>query len=78
VPDLITDDVNGTVVQATVEGLSGGLARVLALDPGRTRSAARGTAEEHSWARVARRYLDVLTGLHQGDAATVDLDGRVR
>ncbi|MEW1954968.1 glycosyltransferase family 4 protein [Terrabacter sp. NPDC080008] len=65
VPDVVTDGVTGAVVERTVPALAAGLTRALALDPVATRRAARETAEQHSWAVVARRYLDVLQGLER-------------
>lgn len=63
VPDVVVEGVNGAVVDATAEALARGLTQVLALDPSTAGPAARETAEQHSWAMVARRYLDVLTDL---------------
>ena len=60
VPDLVVDGVNGAVVEATPGALARGLETVLAGDRGALAQAARATAEEHSWARVAQRYLDLL------------------
>ncbi|GAA2493428.1 glycosyltransferase family 4 protein [Terrabacter carboxydivorans] len=71
VPDLVADGVNGAVVEATADALARGLQGVLALDRTAVRAAARETAERHSWAMVARRYLDVLTDLPPaGDVRT--------
>ncbi|WP_020144746.1 glycosyltransferase family 4 protein [Terracoccus sp. 273MFTsu3.1] len=75
VPDVVTDGVNGAVVSATPDDLARGLAQVLALDPATTAAAARESAEQHSWASVARRYLDLLTGLSQGDASPAGIGG---
>jgi UDP-glucose:(heptosyl)LPS alpha-1,3-glucosyltransferase len=63
VPDVVVDGVNGAVVEASVGSLTDGLRRSLELDPETARRAARESAEEHSWASVARRYLEVLDRL---------------
>jgi UDP-glucose:(heptosyl)LPS alpha-1,3-glucosyltransferase len=78
VPDVVVDGVTGAVVDGTTDALAQGLARVLAADPGPVREAARATAEQHSWAIVARRYLDVLTGLREGGRAHEIADGGAR
>ncbi|NUQ33200.1 MAG: glycosyltransferase, partial [Dermatophilaceae bacterium] len=54
------------------DDLAAGLRRALDLDPEVSRRAARSSAEKHSWAEVARRYLEVLAQAHtrQGDAVT--------
>jgi UDP-glucose:(heptosyl)LPS alpha-1,3-glucosyltransferase len=70
VPDVIVDGTNGAVVAPLPDPLAEGLRRVLASDPGAMRAAARRTAEQHSWAAVAGRYLEVLTGLRERSAAT--------
>ena len=78
VPDVVTDGVNGAVVAATAEALAQGLARVLASEPGPVREAARAAAEQHSWAIVARRYLEVLTSLRVSGPAVGAADGGAR
>lgn len=78
VPDVVVDGVNGAVVDATPEALAQGLARVLAADVGPVRAAARAAAEQHSWAAVARRYLDVLTGLREDGRSCDVADGGTR
>jgi UDP-glucose:(heptosyl)LPS alpha-1,3-glucosyltransferase len=78
VPDVVTDGLNGAVVDGTPAGLAAGLRRALALDPAVSRPAARACAEAHSWAAVARRYLEVLTGVHDGPATAVVADGGAR
>jgi len=78
VPDVVVDGVNGAVVEATPVGIAHGIARVLALQPSAVRAAARETAEHHSWTTVARRYLDVLTGLQAVDDASSSLSGGAR
>lgn len=78
VPDVVTDGVTGAVVEATPAGLAAGLARALALEPAVAGAAARRTAEQHSWAMVARRYLEVLSGLRPDRGAPVDVRGEAR
>ena len=72
VPDVVVDGVNGAVLDAPPDRLPAALAvaieRVLGLPPDATRAAARATAEEHSWTRIARRYLDLLTSLDDARA----------
>jgi UDP-glucose:(heptosyl)LPS alpha-1,3-glucosyltransferase len=63
VADVVVDGVNGAVVEASVGSLTDGLRRSLELDPETARRAARESAEDHSWASVARRYLEVLDRL---------------
>jgi UDP-glucose:(heptosyl)LPS alpha-1,3-glucosyltransferase len=75
VPDVVTDGVNGAVVGADPDDLAAGLVRVLALDPADAAAAARESAERHSWATVARRYLDLLTGLRPGRSTSAGVGG---
>ncbi|TQM63989.1 glycosyltransferase family 4 protein [Humibacillus xanthopallidus] len=60
VPDLVVDGVNGAVVDATPDAVARGLAAVLDGDAAELSRHARAAAEQHSWSRVARRYLDLL------------------
>jgi UDP-glucose:(heptosyl)LPS alpha-1,3-glucosyltransferase len=78
VPDVVVDGVNGAVVESTSDGIARGIASVLALEPTAVRAAARQTAEQHSWTTVARRYLDVLTGLRPSPGAPSSLRGGAR
>jgi len=78
VPDVVVEGVNGAVVDASVTGLAAGLSRVLRLEQGPTRRAARATAEQHSWASVARRYLEVLGAPAGTDAAAAGVEEDVR
>jgi UDP-glucose:(heptosyl)LPS alpha-1,3-glucosyltransferase len=78
VPDVVVDGATGAIVDGTAEALAEGLARVLAADAGPVREAARATAEQHSWAMVARSYLDVLTGLRASGRPHEIADGGVR
>ena len=78
VPDVVVDGVNGAVVEATADALARGLARVLGLDRSTVLGAARETAERHSWAIVARRYLEVLTDLPPVADARSDVHGAAR
>ena len=75
VPDVVTDGVNGAVVSATPDALARGLSQVLALDPAAAAAAARASAEQHSWASVAQRYLDLLTGLRRGASSAAGIGG---
>jgi glycosyltransferase involved in cell wall biosynthesis len=78
VPDLVVDGINGAVIEATPAALARGLETVLAGDRDALARAARATAEEHSWARVAQRYLDLLTevrGVDPRGAARPIADG---
>ncbi|WP_404392320.1 glycosyltransferase family 4 protein [Humibacillus xanthopallidus] len=78
VRDLVVDGINGAVVDPTPGALVRGLNAVLAGDRSALARAARATAEEHSWARVAQRYLDLLTevcGLDPRGAARSVSDG---
>jgi UDP-glucose:(heptosyl)LPS alpha-1,3-glucosyltransferase len=67
VPDLIIDGVNGAVVDARAESVAAGITRVFSGDVDALADRARATAEEHSWSRVAQRYLDVLSEVHRAD-----------
>jgi UDP-glucose:(heptosyl)LPS alpha-1,3-glucosyltransferase len=67
VPDLIIDGVNGAVVDARAESVATGIMRVFSGDGDALADRARATAEEHSWSRVAQRYLDVLSEVHRAD-----------
>ncbi|GAA2168285.1 UDP-glucose:(heptosyl)LPS alpha-1,3-glucosyltransferase [Humibacillus xanthopallidus] len=73
VPDLVADGVNGAVVEATPAAVVRGLVAVLDADAAELARHARATAEEHSWSRVARRYLDLL-----GEVRGVDPLGEMR
>ena len=80
VPDLVVDGINGAVVEATPGALMRGLTAVFAGDRSALARAARATAEDHSWARVAQRYLDLLTQVRgldpRGAAPSVSNGGR--
>jgi UDP-glucose:(heptosyl)LPS alpha-1,3-glucosyltransferase len=67
VPDLVVDEVNGAVVEPTPADLVRGLTSVLGGDRNALARQARATAEEHSWSRVAQRYLDLLTDVRGVD-----------
>lgn len=56
-PDLIRNGVNGELVALEPAAIAAGIAKVLKADPTRMRAAARLSAEQHSWAAVAKRYL---------------------
>ncbi|CAN7466690.1 glycosyltransferase family 4 protein [Terrabacter sp. LjRoot27] len=78
VPDVVVEGVNGAVVDSSVAGLAAGLSRVLGLEQEPTRRAARATAEQHSWASVARRYLEVLRAPVGTDVAQAGAEEDVR
>jgi UDP-glucose:(heptosyl)LPS alpha-1,3-glucosyltransferase len=63
VPDVVTDGVNGAVVEATSPAVETGLRCVLAIDRAAASMAARRSAVEHSWSAVAERYLALLERL---------------
>ena len=75
VPDVVTDGIDGAVVAGTPVDVARGLARVLALDPAVARAAARESAERHSWAAIARRYLEVLTAARPAGDVPSDVAG---
>ena len=68
VPDVVVDGVNGAVVEGTADGVEAGLRRVLAIDRATVRTAARKSAEQHSWSAVADQYLAVLGRLADASA----------
>jgi len=59
-PDVITEGRNGALVERTPASIVAGLTRVFESNRRATREAARASALEHSWARVAEDYLDLL------------------
>ena len=65
IPDLVQDRVNGFLVPARdAEGLASALRRALAMPPDSPmHRAARRTAEDHSWERIAERYTDAFESL---------------
>ncbi|MEU2201899.1 glycosyltransferase family 4 protein [Isoptericola sp. NPDC019482] len=63
-PDLIDDGINGALVERTAADVAKGLAQVLGKDAAARAAgsaAARATALERTWDRVASRYLKLLT-----------------
>jgi UDP-glucose:(heptosyl)LPS alpha-1,3-glucosyltransferase len=63
VPEVVQDAVNGFVVEADAQQIRDRVVELAGMPRDRLRSAARATAEEHGWDRVARRYLTLLEGL---------------
>ncbi|MGO4599360.1 glycosyltransferase family 4 protein [Terrabacter sp. 2RAF25] len=76
VPDVVTEGLNGAVVDGTPGGLAAGLSRALELDADTSRPAARASAEAQAWSEVARRYLEVLTDAHARQRDSVESGGR--
>lgn len=60
VPDVIEDGVNGVVAGTSAGEIREGLERVLSADAAAMRAAARRSAERHSWAAVASRYVELF------------------
>lgn len=60
VPELVTDGVTGRIVTPTPDSIAEGISAILSDDPVAMGASARRTAEEHSWAAVARRYLQLF------------------
>ncbi|KJK13536.1 hypothetical protein UB45_01815 [Terrabacter sp. 28] len=58
--DVVHDGIDGYVVDRTVDAVAAALADLAAADSAAMRAAARATALEHSWGRVAERYLDLF------------------
>lgn len=63
VPDVVVDGVNGTIVERTPESVLAGLECIVQADRSALAGAARQTAENHAWAGIATRYLDLFTQL---------------
>jgi glycosyltransferase involved in cell wall biosynthesis len=57
VPDVVVDGVNGWVTDGSAEDIARCVREAGASDAGAVSAAARATAEEHSWAEVAERYV---------------------
>lgn len=60
VPDVITDGIDGFVVDAEPEALREGLARALSADLPSMGDAARRKAETHAWSKIAGEYLQMF------------------
>jgi UDP-glucose:(heptosyl)LPS alpha-1,3-glucosyltransferase len=74
VPDLVEDGVNGFVVTADPLEIRDRVVELAGMPRDRLRSAARATAEEHGWDRIARRYLTLLEGLGARFDLSADVD----
>nr|NLI51556.1 glycosyltransferase family 4 protein [Propionibacterium sp.] len=57
VPEVVVDGVNGYAVGFDADAIAAALGRVLDRGPGAWTAAARASAEDRSWARVAQEYL---------------------
>lgn len=60
-PDVLRDGVNGYVVEADAGEMADRIRRLRDRPRLELQKEARTTAEQHSWARVAQNYLDVMT-----------------
>lgn len=61
VPDVVVDGCNGYTLPAADEAAwVAAVDRLRELDVASVRAAARATAEQHTWAEIARLYLDAL------------------
>lgn len=67
-PDLIVDGENGYLIDRSASALAGRLRLLSALPPGRLGSAARATAENFSWDRIAATYLELARRLREPSA----------
>ncbi|MGW6229390.1 glycosyltransferase family 4 protein [Cellulosimicrobium cellulans] len=70
VPDVVVDGVTGHVVAGDAEQVAAAVRDLAGRDRAALAEAARAVALEHSWAIVARRYLDVLETLPARPART--------
>ena len=74
VPEVVDDGVNGFVVTADPLEIRDRVVELAGMPRDRLRSAARATAEEHGWDRIARRYLTLLEGLGARFDLSADVD----
>lgn len=74
VPDLLEDGVNGFIVTADAREIRDRVVELAGMPRDRLRSAARATAEQHGWDRIARRYLTLLEGLGARFDLSADVD----
>ena len=74
VPEVVDDGVNGFVVTADALEIRDRVVELAGMPRDRLRSAARATAEEHGWDRIARRYLTLLEGLGARFDLSADVD----
>ncbi|ANC32710.1 glycosyltransferase family 4 protein [Isoptericola dokdonensis] len=68
VPDLVTDGVDGWVVEPTARSVADAVAALAVADRDTVAKAARAAAETQAWTAVARRYAEQLTTVRQGTA----------
>ena len=73
-PEVVADGVNGFVVRADAREIRDRVVELAGMPRDRLGSAARATAEEHGWDRIARRYLTLLEGLGARFDLPADLD----
>jgi len=60
-PDVIRQGKNGSIIRAEARDVSEAVKALRAVPSEDLRTAARATAEAHSWEQVAQTYLDMLT-----------------
>ncbi|WP_454778569.1 glycosyltransferase family 4 protein [Georgenia muralis] len=60
VPEVLHDGVDGFIVDGSPHQIADGVRRILAGDRVTMASAARRTAEQHSWAAASAAYLDLV------------------
>lgn len=58
-PQVVTDGVSGYLVDRDPVQIGDRLERIASLPAGAFRDAARASVADHSWARIAQRYLDL-------------------
>jgi UDP-glucose:(heptosyl)LPS alpha-1,3-glucosyltransferase len=63
IADVVRDGVDGYLVDRSSDGVAEALTRLATADRPAMRTAARSTALQHSWGRVAARYLEVFDGV---------------
>lgn len=63
VPEVIEPGINGEVVTADPTSIAAGIRHTLGGDRTAQAKAARQTAEQHTWAKVAQEYLHVFSAL---------------
>jgi len=63
IPDVVEHGVNGYLVERSATSVAEALDLLSGADRPSLRQAARRTAEQHTWAHVAARYVELLDGL---------------
>ena len=69
IADVVHDGVNGYLVERSADGVAAALTRVARADLPALRAAARASSLEHSWSRVAARYLELFDLLETAPAS---------